>query len=47
MPKRSEPHSCKTLVDLDLYPPLEHNELTIIDAKYKIEVEYWASSNGL
>jgi hypothetical protein len=47
MPKGSEPHSCQTLVDLNLYPHLDQNEFAIIDAKYKIKVEYWASSNRL
>ncbi len=40
-------HSCITLVDLDLYRPIKYNELVKVDAKFNIDVEYWASRNGL
>jgi hypothetical protein len=30
-----------------LYPPIDQNELAMVDANYKLEVGYWAPSNGL
>jgi hypothetical protein len=43
----SAQHSCKTPIDLDLYPHIEQNELAGVNSKYKLKVGYWASSNGL
>jgi len=45
--KGSGQHSCKTPIDLDLYPPIDQNELVGVNSKYKLKVGYWASNNGL
>jgi len=47
MSKGSEQCFCRTLVNLDLYPPIDPNELVRVDAKYKQKVGHWASSNRL
>lgn len=47
MSKVSEQFFCRTIVDLNLYPPIGPNELVRVDARYKLKVGHWASSNRL
>ncbi len=45
--KKNLRHSCQTPTNLDLYPPMEKNQLKRVNAKFQVEVGYWASRNGL
>jgi hypothetical protein len=47
MSKGSEQCFCRTILDLDLYPPIDPNKLARVNAKYKLKVGHWASSNTL
>ncbi len=48
MPRYPYPkHFCQTLRDLEYYPSIERKELKNIDAKFRVEVGYWASSKHL
>ncbi len=41
--KKNLRHSCQTPTNLDLYSPMEKRQLKMVDAKFQVEVGYWAS----
>jgi len=47
MARGKQQHFCRTLVNLDMCPPLKHSELAKVNVDFKVEVGYWASRNGL
>jgi hypothetical protein len=40
-------HSCKTPLDLDLYPFVQKRKLKNVDAEFQVKVEYYMSINHL
>jgi hypothetical protein len=38
-------NSCQVPRDLDMYLPLNREELVMVDAKYKVKVGYWVANN--
>jgi len=41
------PHVCKTPTYIDSYPTMDPKALAKIDFEYKVDVEIWATKNGL
>jgi hypothetical protein len=37
----------KTPWDLDLYPAMDHRQMRVIDAKYRVRMGYWALQNNV
>ncbi len=38
---------CWTLKNLNLYPEVGKKKMKFIDAKYQVQMGYWAKKNGL